>query len=55
MSVAVLFVGPCGIRPPVLGHEVLEVLLRVVESFWDIDIVLLEPGLELFRIPFGVF
>jgi len=55
LSVVVLFVSPCGVRPPVLGHEVLEVLLRVVEAFWDIDVMLLEPGLQLFRIPLGVF
>lgn len=55
LSVIVLFGRPRGIRPPVFGNEVLEVLLRVVEGFWDIDIVLLEPGLQLFRVPFGVF
>lgn len=55
LSVVVLFVGPRGVRPPVFGHEILEVLLRVVEGFRDIDLMLLEPGLQLFRIPFGVF
>ena len=55
LSAIVLFVSPRAIRPPVLGHEFLEVLLRVVQCSWDIDLVLLEPGLQLFRIPFGVF
>jgi hypothetical protein len=45
LSVVVLFVAPRGIRPPVLGHKVLEVLLRVVEGFRDIDLVLFKPGL----------
>lgn len=45
LSVAVLFVSPGGVRPPVLCHEVLKVFLRVVEGFWDINLVLLEPGL----------
>lgn len=55
LSVVVLFVSPRGIRPPVLGDEVLELLLRVVEGVWDIDFVLLEPGLQLFLVPLGVF
>lgn len=55
LSVVILFVGPRCIRPPVLGYEVLEVLLRVVEGFRDIDLVLFEPGLQLLRVPLGVF
>ena len=55
LSIAILFVRPSGIRPPVLGNEVLEVLLRVVEGFWNIDLVLLEPSLQLFCVPFSVF
>ena len=45
LSVVVLFATPRGVGPPVLRHEVLEVLLRVIEGFWDVYLVLLEPGL----------
>jgi len=55
LSIVVLFVSPRGVRPPVLGHDVLEVLLRVVETFWNINVMLLEPGLQLFLVPLGVF
>lgn len=55
LSVVVLFVSPCGVGPPILGHEALKVFLRVVIGFWDVDLVLLEPVLKLFRIPLDIF
>jgi hypothetical protein len=55
LSVIVLLVCPRGVGPPVLGYEVLELLLRVGVRFWNIDLVLLEPALQLLRIPVRIF
>jgi len=55
LSGVVSFVSPRGVRPPIFSDEVLEVFLRVIVGFRDIDLVLFEPGSELLRAPIGVF
>src|ERR1700753_3101749 len=55
LSAVVLFVRPSGVRPPVLGYEIPKVFFGAVVGFRNIDLVFLEPALQLFCIPLGVF